>query len=79
LLDEIQQMSATRYVSPYFLALVLCNLGDTERAFDELERALTIGDARLVWAGVDPQLDPLRSDPRFAAILRRINHPMAEK
>ena len=79
LLGEIQQMSATRYVSPYFLALVLCNLGDTERAFNELERALTIGDARLVWSGVDPQLDPLRSDPRFMEILRRINHPMGVK
>ncbi|MBV9960385.1 MAG: tetratricopeptide repeat protein, partial [Acidobacteria bacterium] len=79
LLDEIREMSETRYVSPYLLSLVYCNLNDKERAFQELERAWEIRDARLVWLGVDPQLDPLRSDPRFTELLRNINFPTPEK
>ncbi|HEY0547029.1 MAG TPA: protein kinase [Pyrinomonadaceae bacterium] len=75
LLTEIQAMSATRYVSPYLLAMVYCNLNDKEQAFQELERACEIRDARLVWLGVDPQLDRLRSDPRFTELLRCINYP----
>jgi hypothetical protein len=50
---------------------------NTERAYEQLEKALAIGDARLVWSWVDPQLDTIRSDQRFHEILRRINHPMA--
>ncbi|HEX8650483.1 MAG TPA: protein kinase [Pyrinomonadaceae bacterium] len=75
LLEEIEQMAAARYVSPYLLAAVYCNLGDKERAFTELERALSIRDARLVWLGVDPQLDCLRRDPRFTALLEETNNP----
>jgi TolB-like protein/Flp pilus assembly protein TadD/tRNA A-37 threonylcarbamoyl transferase component Bud32 len=75
LLREIEDASATRYVSPYLLALIYCNLGDTERSFAELERALEISDAWLVWLAVEPRLDPLRSDPRFDELLRRTNNP----
>jgi TolB-like protein/serine/threonine protein kinase/Tfp pilus assembly protein PilF len=79
LLDEIQEMSATRYVSPYLLAMVYCNLNDTEQAFRELDRALEIRDARLAWLGVDPQLDILRADTRFSELLRGINYPAIQK
>jgi TolB-like protein/Tfp pilus assembly protein PilF/tRNA A-37 threonylcarbamoyl transferase component Bud32 len=76
-IEEIEQMSDTRYVSPYLLASALCKMENTERAYEQLEKALAIGDARLVWSWVDPQLDTIRSDQRFHEILRRINHPMA--
>jgi hypothetical protein len=79
LLGEIEQMSAARYVSPYLLATVYCNLGDTERAVTELERALEIRDGRLVWLGVDPQFDALRRDPRFTLLLRSTNNPAAAR
>lgn len=79
LLDELQQMSATRYVSPYLLAMVYCNLGDHERTFTELEHALEIHDARLVWLGVDPQFDALRRDARFIEPLRQTNNPLTAR
>jgi len=79
LLSEIEQMAAARYVSPYLLAMVYCNLGDEERALTELERALAIRDARLVWLGVDPQFDCLRHDPRFNALLEKTNNPAAAR
>jgi eukaryotic-like serine/threonine-protein kinase len=79
LLAEIQEMSARRYVSPYLLAMIHCNLGDEERALAELERALLIRDARLVWLGVDPQFDRLRDQPRFEELLRLTNNPLTAR
>ncbi|HKR02078.1 MAG TPA: protein kinase, partial [Pyrinomonadaceae bacterium] len=79
LLEEIQKMSARRYVSPYLLAMVYCNLGEDERALAELERALAIRDARLVWLGVDPQFDSLHGNSRFDDLLRKTNNPLAAR
>ncbi|HEX8474338.1 MAG TPA: tetratricopeptide repeat protein [Pyrinomonadaceae bacterium] len=79
LLEEIERMSAVRYVSPYLLAMVYCYLGDHERAFAELERAWEIRDGRLTWLGVDPNFDRLRGDPRLADLLRRTNNPTVER
>lgn len=71
ILEKVREMSETRYVSPYMMGMVYCNLGETEMAFVYLERALAIRDARLVWMNVDPQFDPLRNDPRLNELLRR--------
>jgi serine/threonine protein kinase/tetratricopeptide (TPR) repeat protein len=78
-LAEIEEMGSKRYVSPYFLAMIYCNLGDEERALSELERAVEIRDGRLVWAGVDPQFDRLRDHPRFEEVLRRTNNPLTSR
>ncbi|MEJ7709417.1 MAG: tetratricopeptide repeat protein [Pyrinomonadaceae bacterium] len=69
-LRELKGLSHRRYVSPYHLALTYCNLGDLEQAFAHLEETFANRDAWIVWLGVEPQLDPLRSDPRFRALLR---------
>jgi eukaryotic-like serine/threonine-protein kinase len=73
----LERAAAARYVSPYMLAHVHTALRDRTRAFDELERALDIRDVWLVFAGVEPLFDPLRGDPRFAELLRRMRHPLA--
>jgi TolB-like protein/Flp pilus assembly protein TadD/tRNA A-37 threonylcarbamoyl transferase component Bud32 len=75
LLEEIKRMSETRYVSPSLLATIYLHLKDYEGAFAELERAMEIRDARLIWLGVDPQFDVLRSDARFNELLRQTNNP----
>ncbi|HEY0380430.1 MAG TPA: protein kinase [Pyrinomonadaceae bacterium] len=79
LLDEVQEMEARRYVSPYLRAMVYSNLGDGEGALSNLEEAWEIRDARLAWLGVDPQFDQLRGQPRFNEILRRTNNPLAAR
>ncbi|MBA2341171.1 MAG: protein kinase [Pyrinomonadaceae bacterium] len=71
-LNEINELAKYRYVSPYHLALLYLNLGDKERAFNELERAYAIKDGWLVWLNVEPQLDPLRADARFVNLLRAL-------
>ncbi|MBC7912174.1 MAG: tetratricopeptide repeat protein, partial [Pyrinomonadaceae bacterium] len=76
LLEEMKVMSATRYVSPNMMATVYVHLQDYESAFAELERALEIRDARLIWLGVDPQFQVLKGDPRFTELLRQTNNPV---
>ncbi|HWS87847.1 MAG TPA: protein kinase [Pyrinomonadaceae bacterium] len=78
-LEEVGRLGQTRYVSPYMLALAHCQLGDAERALQELWKAVEIGDARLAWLGVDPLFDPVRHLPRFREVLLRTNNPVAAR
>jgi hypothetical protein len=64
---------APRFVSGYDRAAVHAALGQTDEAFAALEDGY---QARAEWMGylkVDPQMDTLRSDPRYATFLRRLN------
>ncbi|HEX3423514.1 MAG TPA: TIR domain-containing protein [Sphingomicrobium sp.] len=54
---------------------IYAQMGDKERAFAALDRGYEIKDAGLNAAKVDAFLDPLRSDPRFTAFLRKMNFP----
>ncbi|MDX6269084.1 MAG: eukaryotic-like serine/threonine-protein kinase [Acidobacteriota bacterium] len=74
-LGELEELAAKRYVSPYYLAIVYSQLGDYERAFQLLEQSFADREAWIVWLGVQPQFDPLRSDARFAALVRRTKNP----
>ncbi len=77
ILAEMEAISEQRYISPYHSALVHCALGRSGEALDLLERAYKNRDAKLLWIGVDPQLDPLHGHPRFNDLLRKLNHRMA--
>jgi Tol biopolymer transport system component/serine/threonine protein kinase/tetratricopeptide (TPR) repeat protein len=74
-LGELEELSAKRYVSPYYRAIAYCTLGDRERAFELLEQSFTDREAWVVWMGVQPQFDPLRADPRYEELLRRTKNP----
>lgn len=63
------------YVSPYQRATVHEALGDREAALRCLEEAADPRDAWLVWIDVDPMLDRLRDEPRFAAVRARVMKP----
>ena len=70
--EELEQLSRVRYVSPLNLALIEIGSGNTDRAFIELERAVHGHSAWLVFLRVDRRFDPLRADPRFDEIMRRV-------
>ena len=72
MLDELKEMSANRYVSPLDFAFIYTGLGNKEKALDYLEMAYQERSTWLMWIKVDPRFDPLRSDPRFADLLRRM-------
>jgi TolB-like protein/DNA-binding winged helix-turn-helix (wHTH) protein/Tfp pilus assembly protein PilF len=72
LLAELQRVAAREYVSPYDLARVYVGLGDADRAFEYLEKAYAERNSHLRYLKVEPVLDPLRADPRFKDLLRRV-------
>ena len=64
-----------RYVPPFLLASVYLRLGDRQTALALLEKAYTEHDWALLWINVTPRFDPLRSEPRFQAIVSRMKFP----
>ncbi len=75
ILDELTRRPSQSYVSPYEVGIVFVGLGDGEQALTWLDRAVEERDTYAVHLKVDPRLDPLRSDPRFHSLLRRMNFP----
>jgi tetratricopeptide (TPR) repeat protein len=57
--------------SAHGIASIYIGLGELDQALHWLERALEMRDRALVWLHVHPRLDPLRSNPRFEALVRR--------
>ncbi|MBZ5513914.1 MAG: tetratricopeptide repeat protein, partial [Acidobacteriia bacterium] len=74
LLQKLIELSKQN-LGTWEVALVYAGLGEKDRAFEWLERAYRIHDSGMCWLKVDQPLDPLRSDPRFQALLRRMNFP----
>jgi DNA-binding winged helix-turn-helix (wHTH) protein/Flp pilus assembly protein TadD len=68
-LDELTRPAKQRYVTPYGVALVHAGLGDRDQALAWLARALDDRSHWLVWLKLDPRLDVLHSDRRFADLL----------
>ncbi|HBB97364.1 MAG TPA: hypothetical protein DC054_18450 [Blastocatellia bacterium] len=69
----IKRLETTKeYVSPQELATFYAVLGEREKAFSSLEKAYDARDLQMQYLGTDPDLDPLRSDPRFDDLMRRV-------
>jgi hypothetical protein len=64
--------------SPFDIALVYTALGDKDAMFTWLDKAMKDHSTWLVYSKWEPRLDPLRSDPRFQDLLRRIGLPSQE-
>ena len=71
-LDELEKLRAGGYASALDLAAIHAGLGDRDRAFEWLDQAAAERAFHLIYLKVWPELDPLRKDPRFAALVRRI-------
>jgi eukaryotic-like serine/threonine-protein kinase len=71
-LDQLSALSSQRYVPSYSVAAIYAALGQTDQAFTWLERAYDEHDSWMDYLGLDPRLDGLRSDARFADLLRRM-------
>ena len=71
-LAELKQRSQQEYVPADSIALVYAGLGEKDEAFTWLEKAYEDHAFKMAWLKVEPQWDSLRSDPRFADLLRRM-------
>lgn len=74
-IKRFKDLAKTRYVMSYWVASIYAALGDKESAFVELEKALAEHDWGLHRLKVDPFMDPLRDDPRFKDLIRRMGLP----
>jgi tetratricopeptide (TPR) repeat protein len=73
--QELTHRAAKEPIGEYDLALVYAALGERDRAFQALDEAYKIHDKGLCFIKVDPNADPLRPDPRFQALLRKMSFP----
>lgn len=73
LLEDLRRMSPGGEVAPFNLALLHLGLGDSRRAIDEFEQAYAASSQSLVWLKIDRIYDPLRSEPRFIALMQKLN------
>ncbi|MDP9229748.1 MAG: hypothetical protein M3O67_03625, partial [Bacteroidota bacterium] len=65
----------TIYIPPTAKALIHYSLGDADKAFEWLNRSYDERDFLLAFLRVDPLWDPLRSDPRFQKLMKKMNFP----
>jgi TolB-like protein/Tfp pilus assembly protein PilF len=73
--EELKRLMNQRYVSRHDLAIAYLALDDKHQAMDWLEKAYEDRNWWMPWLRVEPRFDPLRSEPRFQALLRRMNFP----
>ena len=74
-IERFREISTKEYVIPSFVAVVFGSMGEKDKAFAELEKSIEQHDSWFRWAKVEPLFDPLRNDPRFKDLLKRMNLP----
>jgi tetratricopeptide (TPR) repeat protein len=75
ILQQLALLSKRRYVPPYDIALVYVGLGEKDRAFDWLQKAVADRSYRLVFLESMKEMDSLRSDPRYAELVSQVGLP----
>ena len=74
-LAKVHELARTQYISPVGLADAYAGLGERDTALAWLEQAYRQHAPALTSLEINPQLDALRSDPRFQDLLRRLAFP----
>ena len=75
---EFRDLSSHAYVDFYIVAGIYAGLGDKDEAFRLLEKGYAEHSATMPWLTIDVWWYRMRSDPRFADLLRRIGLPQPE-
>ena len=71
--ERLKDVSPGGRVVPFNLGMVHLGLGDHARAIDYFEQALAADSQMMPWLGRDAIFDPLRGEPRFRALMKRLN------
>ncbi len=75
ILGLLQQKAQHEYVDPYLLGAVYVGLGNDDEAFQHFTRAVDEHSTYMEYLNVDPVLEPVRGDPRFKALVKRVGLP----
>jgi adenylate cyclase len=74
LIEEMEERARTAHVPPHCFAWAYLGLGETDRVFDWIDKAVDEREPLLIGHfNHEPIYDPLRSDPRYRALLRKMN------
>ena len=71
-LTELEERSKKGYVSSFWVAFIYLGLEETDKVFEWLEKAYKERDSNLIYITVPPPFDPLRSDPRYKQLLKKM-------
>jgi hypothetical protein len=74
-LEDLQQRAKKRHVTPYWIGMVYIGLGEKAEALRWLEKAYEERSVWMCFIKMDPTLEPLRAEPRFQALMRKMNFP----
>jgi hypothetical protein len=74
-LEDLKGLSRGRFKFAFPIARIHAALGEKDEAFEWLRKSCDERDSRVIWIKVDPTLDGLRSDPRFAQVLKDMGLP----
>jgi serine/threonine-protein kinase len=72
LLESISRRAVGDYISPVSIAYICTALGDRDRAFENLDRAVFDRDPNILGLKSNPIFEPLQDDPRYTALLRKM-------
>ena len=72
-IEEQNKRSLHGYIQPWNLAIIYLGLGDRQRALDGLEKAYAAHSEWMGWLKMDRIFDPLRSEPRFITLMKKLN------
>lgn len=72
IVDELKETSRRTYVDPWTIAYIYVALGQKDLAFLWLEKAYAVRSPGMTGLKFDPYWDPIRGDPRFQSLLRRV-------
>lgn len=72
LLDHLLNLAQSEYISSYHIALIYCGLNEMDQALEWLNKAYDERDNWMVWLNIYPVFDPLRDDPRFQELVRKV-------
>ena len=74
-LAELRERAAKNFISPFLVAIACIGAGEIDEALTWLERGYASRDTYLVFLRSSPFMDPIRQDPRFQDVLRRMKFP----
>lgn len=75
MVDQLKQEVQKSGIGRYEIALIYAGIGDKNNAFEWLERSFENRDKGITYLRIDPCLDPLRADPRFQELIKRVGFP----
>jgi serine/threonine protein kinase/Tfp pilus assembly protein PilF len=72
LLGELIQTSKRRHVASWAFVLIYTGLGEKDHAFEYLDKGYEERPSDIAYVGIEPRLEPLRNDPRYKDLMRRM-------